>query len=221
LPVDFSKTKVLNVSRSIYYVGFVFQIIGSILIFILLLISIFNDELAKNWNLYIIFCSTILTLFTLGLYIIVITALLFVSKAKYEIIPPNYYFYEISMKSSSFLSCLYSIFFSLIVNGLAFFALSFSANDQMRNLKKYELEAEFKAGLYNAASNFSQLNSNESLRMVNQPNFPPPPLPPPPLNRQSVSDKHYGNKARPKTKNDVIGKIKSEDEIRPEFNNTL
>lgn len=225
VPVDFSKAQILSISRSIYYVGFSFQIIGAILIFIILVISVFNDDFARAWNLYIIFCSAILTLFAMGLYINIITAMFFLSKAKYETLGAVYYFYEISTKSNSFFACLSSIFFSLIVNGIAFFSLSFSANDKIRNSSKHKgiglnhQLSGFRGGICNyMMSSFNRLNgdlvSSESFRIANQPNFPntpPPALPPPPLNRQSVSDKYQSSKPKSKTNNDQFGELKSGD----------
>ena len=99
------------------------------------MISSISDEFARNWNLYVIFCSAICTFFTLAIFIIVITAIIFAAKVVYD---PLYSgeslkikevkFYEIGFKSSSLLASLTSIFFSLIVNGLAFFSLSFSSS---------------------------------------------------------------------------------------------
>lgn len=192
LPTRFDKEHTLNISRSIYYVGYTFQIIGTVLTIVLFLVSKFNNDFAIGWNLYVIFCSAILTFYTLGLYIIIINAIIFVSKTKYLKIDSAFYFYEISFKSSSLLACLGSIFFSIIVIGLTFFSLSFSSINKykksMYNMKKDSEQilgnkSGIVSNIYPSTTKLNQNNfvSEENFRFTGRPTFPnlPPPSAPP------------------------------------------
>ena len=124
--VDFSKNIILQLMRSIYIVGFSFQTAGTALVMLILLISLLaSNESMRDWNIHLIFCSSILTLLTIGLALTIVTALIFVSQSKSERVNSTEFPYNTTTKSTSFFACVAAILVSLIVNGLACFSLGF------------------------------------------------------------------------------------------------
>lgn len=141
-----------------------------------------------------VFCSAVCTFYTLGIFIVVVTAIVFVSKVIYEgNLEKNPKFYEIGFKSYSLYACLSSIFFSLIVEGMAFFSLSFSSSTTYQpkssNMPKSELIKKIQrdsdkesSALYNIPKKVLE-NTRQSI-------LPPtPPPPPPPLSHAFKKEK--------------------------------
>ena len=123
------KSKILKLSRSIYLMGFSFQLIATFLILILLVINHTNRDFARFWNLYVIFCSTVLTFFMIGLLLCIINVILFLSKSD----DIEFKDYEITYKSTSFFSFVGSLILSFLVIALVMFSLSFLIADFVNN----------------------------------------------------------------------------------------
>jgi hypothetical protein len=184
--------KILEVTIHIYFIGFSFQIIGAINILVILLISSLSSNVAKTWNLYVIFCSAVCTFFTLGIFILIVTIVVFVSKVVYhgnlDDKLKDVLFYEIGFKSTSLHASLCSIFFSLIVDGLSFFALSFSSSTSDHT--------KVDSSKFNITTNSLDVSPCVSkkefsnTRMSTLPAVPPPPPPP----RTSIHKKKFSSK---------------------------
>lgn len=137
LQVDFKQESIFVITRSIYYVGYTFQIIATVLNLAIFIISVLMDKWAHNWNLYIIFCSSSLALFTLGLNILIINMCLFVAKSRRA--PVSEHNYEITFKSTSLFACFASVFLSQITIGLIFFSLNLNSSNSRHYRASEEL----------------------------------------------------------------------------------
>lgn len=144
-----------DIYTNFYTVGYAFQAIATCLIFIILIISIFYDQLAKEWNMYVIIFIAIITMFLMGLIIMTLSATKFLvdadkftqadiqsglganctkldskttpdySKAKCPLQK-----LELSLLSShSFIYYMINFFCSIMVIGLVFFSLGYMSNE--------------------------------------------------------------------------------------------
>lgn len=177
------------ISGKIYQVGFAFQIIGTLALFLMVVFNLIADSFAHNWNLYVIFCSAVQSFFIIGLLIIFSTTILFVSEPRQV---PRVCDFRITVRSTSLVNCFFSILFSLIVIGLTFFSLSFASNRlriQVEPLKQQIDVTSIGGGDLTIKSNQKCIESSvittASVR-IPPPPPPPPQFPPPPIsNRQS------------------------------------
>ena len=107
----------------------------------------------------------------------------FVSKVVYEGFLEdklrNVHFYEVGFKSSSLHASLSSVFFSLIVNGLSFFALSYSSSTTDHTKTPQNSSMELSTRISKKDFSSSRLsNAVKSSIGSTLPAEPPPPPPP-------------------------------------------
>ncbi len=114
-----------------YTLGFTFEVIAAGLILIVLLLSIFNDELAQRWNMYIILFIAIITLFLMGLLIKSVSVFKFLSENNMTIITKGTPFHVLSIfRSYSFIEFMVNFFCSIMVIGIIFFSFGYMSRDQ-------------------------------------------------------------------------------------------
>lgn len=112
--------------------GFALEIVGSFLMFILFLISIFYNKLALKWNIYITGFLTIITLSLLSFFVMAITIFKFMAESdKMEL---NLF------KATSFLYFIINIFCKIMAIGMIFYTLGFlSKGDNPENVELQDI----------------------------------------------------------------------------------
>ena len=125
------------ISRSVFYVGYVFQILGTVLNLVLFLTSLFNSYITRAWNIDVIMSSTALTFFFLSINIIIFTSILFVSKSWVYVYKSGTIPFEVSLRSFSLFSCLASLFCSQIVIGLIFLSISSNSRESLAAIEPF------------------------------------------------------------------------------------
>jgi hypothetical protein len=129
-----------KIARNLYKFGFVFQLIGALLTGTMFLIGLINYKFAVNWNLYLIFCFTILTILFASFLLMIVSVVLIQSKPKIFSHLNEIQYYEVTNESKSFILFLINLGLCLIVFCLVNFVLTISFIDFVRKNKEIKTE---------------------------------------------------------------------------------
>lgn len=173
--VEFKDEQIMTNSRAINYVGFIFQIMGSLSIFCLFFIALCEYKLTLIWNLNVILSMICVSFFTIGLVLMIVSTTLFMSRAKYIEVNKKMIFYEPGFGSFALVGFTLSIFCGIGVLALNFIFLSTSTLKRTKKAADDSVE-EPKSNLNQIKKNSSQKN----FKFIRQPIFPNIPPPPPP-----------------------------------------
>lgn len=110
--------------------GFAFEIVAGLLIFLLLIISIFYDEVAQKWNIYITGFLTVITLSLLSFFVMAITIFKFMAET--DNMQLNLF------RATSFIYFIINNFCKIMAIGMIFYILGFLSKGDNVNRENVE-----------------------------------------------------------------------------------
>lgn len=146
--IDLSNNKTIGLSKNIFSfftIGFAFQTFASVLVFIALIISIIHDSFAQKWNVYVIIFMTIITMFIMGLIIMILSGFWFINSETQTNKNLKLSFF----RSYSFIYFMVNIFCSILVVGLIFFSLGYMSNENVQmgdDSSSSDIESDYQGG---------------------------------------------------------------------------
>lgn len=173
--IKFQHEPLMFVSRIVNYIGFVFQILGSLSIFFLFIIALCEYKLTLVWNLNVILSIICVSFFTIGINLMIFTTILFMSKVKFIKVNDELIFYEPKFGSFALLGFCLAIFCSIGVLALNFIFLSTSTLKRTKKAANDSVEDP-----KSALNQIRKTSSQKNFKFISQPVFPSMPPPPPP-----------------------------------------
>lgn len=184
--IVFRHEPILSNSRAINYIGYVFQMIGTFSIFVLFFIAFFEYKLTLIWNLNVILSIICVSFFTVGQILMILSTILFISKAKFIKKNDELNFYEPSFRSFALIGFILSILCTIGVLALNFIFLSTSTLKRTKKAANDSVEDP-----KSTINKIKKSSSQKNFRLVSQPMFPKiPPPPPPPLSVEAKTSFH-------------------------------
>ncbi|CAF0791442.1 unnamed protein product [Brachionus calyciflorus] len=168
----------LLISRVANYIGFTFQIIGTIAIIGLCICSLTSYTITLKYNLNLILSAVSTVFCTIGLNLMLITAIFYTSKTKAYQETGQLEYYELGIRSVGLFGFFFGNMILMGVMGLVVIVLSTST------LKKTKIATE--ESVDDPRSSPSRTNvlkkkiSEKNFKFASQPSFPTAPPPPPP-----------------------------------------
>ncbi len=128
-----SQSPILDFSRKSYNVAYWMQIVATILILIVFLMSLSerSSNIAKRATTNLFLSLIIMSLLTTSIFLTALTVMVFMSTVYHEQFFIKYHYYAITLQSTGFFLFMCSFLLSLIVNGLVLYFINYYSIERL------------------------------------------------------------------------------------------